>query len=722
MRTLVIAEKPSQAADLKKALGSSYGEILAAQGHLIRIAEPGEVKPEWEKWSYDVLWPGKFYPLRADEGDGKGPRLRSIKQALARVDRVIIATDCDREGQLIGEEILEYLNFGGKVERAMFTAQDPVTLKKAFSNLKPNDVYRGLGDAARARQQADQVFNLTMTRGATLAFRAPGAKGALGVGRVKTAVLAIVCMRELEITNFKPEIYFTIEASARAGKDRSVQLRHSPREEDRITSQKLADAIVAAANSFKGPISVEVEPNKTKGPPKLPDLPDMQKAMGGKGWTAKKTLEVAQSLYEKHLITYPRAEAKYLAEAQIGDVPGILEKLKGLSFIDKAIPGEPVIRKGKNGHFSDEALKGVSHHAVVPNINSEDPFASAWKTMSRDEQQLFEVIARRFVAAVSPNFVYDQTVLSVQVKAEGQDREFSAVGNVVKQLGWRAALGQEEAEKDDDEEVSLPPFKDGEQVSLHEAAKETKQTKPPPRFNEGTLIEAMQNAWRYVAEGPIQERLKECKGIGTPATRDSIIDGLKKQAQIAVDRGRIVPTNDGLAFYQLLKSKLPSLVDPGSTALMEMKLDGVVDGKFDALEVVEEIAEQAKRLSVIIQKSEGAMSFGSGRRNPPSPAMLNAANAIAKNKKIELPRDVTQSFDACKAFLDKHPRDPNATPARPSEKQIELARSIAEKKGAALPQSALESSKALSQWIDANMDKRLPVSGARASAAKRKRK
>ena len=214
MATVIITEKSSQAKDLRVALGNRFGQILPAEGHLLRLAEPDEVNPEWKRWTTALLKPDGLYPTRPDTYGNKQAKFQAIVAALKGCDTVILATDCDREGQLIGQEILEHVGFRGTVMRAIFTAQDPKTIRDAFERLKPNTELRPVYEAAVARQQSDQIFNLSLTRTATTTLLARGVKGVIGIGRVKTPTLAIVCMRELEILNFKPEDYFEIVATA----------------------------------------------------------------------------------------------------------------------------------------------------------------------------------------------------------------------------------------------------------------------------------------------------------------------------------------------------------------------------------------------------------------------------------------------------------------------------------------------------------------------------
>ena len=250
----------------------------------------------------------------------------------------------------------------------LFTAQDSQTIGDAFGRAKPNSEYSPPLAAAVARRQADQIYNLSLTRTATVIL-GQGARGVIGVGRVKTPTLAIVCERELEIRDFVPVAYFEIVATANVAAG-EFQMRHAP--QDRIIKRENADIVVKAAQGFHGPLGVRVE-DKKQGPPKLHDLPSLQKLCSSRfGWSAAKTLEVAQELYDgrgKKIITYPRAEVRYLPETLIPDVPKIVAGLRvGQTFSAIPVPTPPVIRKGAHGSFHDKGLKGASHHAVIPNV------------------------------------------------------------------------------------------------------------------------------------------------------------------------------------------------------------------------------------------------------------------------------------------------------------------------------------------------------------------
>ncbi|HWX47945.1 MAG TPA: DNA topoisomerase, partial [Roseomonas sp.] len=393
---IVITEKTSQAKDVRAAVGSRYGMILPAEGHLFDLVEPEEVAPEWKRWSPVLLRPEGLYATKPAKGGNKASKLQAIRSALKGARCVWLATDCDREGQLIGQEILEDLKYRGRVMRVIFTAQDPQTIRDTFARARPNAEYARLYAAAVARRQADQIYNLSLTRTATVTL-ARGARTVIGVGRVKTPTLAIVCRRELEIRNFVPQAYFEVAATAEAAAG-PFRMRHAPQE--RILKRAEAEAIAAMAEGFEGPLAVKVE-DKRQGPPRLHDLPSLQKLCGSRfGWSAARTLEVAQQLYDgegKKVITYPRAETRYLPESLIPDVPRIVAGLRvGRAFNEVPVPDPPVIRRGASGPFHDRGLAGASHHAVIPNVNTVETLREVWPRLSADERKLFDVIARSY--------------------------------------------------------------------------------------------------------------------------------------------------------------------------------------------------------------------------------------------------------------------------------------------------------------------------------------
>ena len=400
------------------------------------LLEPEDVVPAWKRWSPILLRPEGLYGTRPAEGGNKAVKLKAIREALRTAKRVWLATDCDREGQLIGQEILEHYGYRGQVMRVLFTAQDSQTIRDAFGRAKPNIEYARLYAAAVARRQADQIYNLSLTRTATVIL-GQGTRRVIGVGRVKTPTLAIVCKRELEIRNFVPLAYFEIVATTKVAGGQ-FQMRYAP--QDRIVKREIAQDVVKAAEGFEGALAVRVE-DKRQAPPKLHDLPSLQKLCGSRfGWPASKTLEVAQELYDgqgKKIITYPRAEVRYLPQSLISDVPKIVAGLQvGQSFNAIPVSDPPVIRRGASGSFYDKGLEGASHHAVIPNFNTIDKLREVWPRLSSDEKKLFDVIARAYLAALMPDFRYRQTTATLDVRGF----EFRAAGRQPIDLGWRAAF------------------------------------------------------------------------------------------------------------------------------------------------------------------------------------------------------------------------------------------------------------------------------------------
>jgi DNA topoisomerase-3 len=711
---IVITEKTSQAKDVRMAVGSRYGDILPAEGHLFDLLEPEDVVPAWKRWSPILLRPESLYGTRPAEGGNKAAKLKAIREALRTAKLVWLATDCDREGQLIGQEILEHYNFRGQVMRVLFTAQDSQSIRDAFGRAKPNTEYARLYAAAVARRQADQIYNLSLTRTATVIL-GQGARGVIGVGRVKTPTLAIVCKRELEIRDFVPVSYFEVLVTAKVTGGQ-FQMRHAP--QNRILRREIAEAVANVAQGFEGALGVRVE-DKRQGPPKLHDLPSLQKLCSSRfGWPATKTLEVAQELYDgqgKKIITYPRAEVRYLPESLITDVPRIVAGLRvGQSFSTIPVPEPPVIRKGASGSFHDKGLEGASHHAVIPNVNTIDDLREVWPRLSPDEKKLFDVIARTYLAALMPDFRYRQTTATLDVRGFA----FRAAGRQPINLGWRSAFPewQPDDEKDDEAQF-LPALRNGETTQLQNPTIEDKKTRPPPRYNEGTLIEAMQNAWRFVDDEVLRDRLKEAKGIGTPATRAEIIGGLKKQSFLMTKGKNIVPTGTGLALFGVLKRADPALVDPGVTAQLECLLDDVVVGKQEMICAIDAVCDVAQR--IIGKLKEGAAAAGPpllgatlggdvGER-PPTPAMKRFADSIARQKGIKPPPGYTKSGSICRSFLDQHaPKKVvgettgELGPKPASSAQMLTAEKSAQEKGIIIPDEVNASSAATSAWIESN--------------------
>jgi DNA topoisomerase-3 len=741
-KTVVICEKSSQAKDLKVALGNKYGQILPARGHILTLKEPDEVREEWNTktagWSAGLLWPGQFYPKKP-VADARS-LLSAIRNAISDADEVIIATDCDREGQLIGDEILEYLRFNGKVKRAMFTAQDPVSLRKAFDNLEDNSVYHGRYMAGQAREQADQTTNLSLTRTATVTLKKPGSGGAIGIGRVKTPVLGIVCKRELEIMNFKPHDMFEVDADTEvengtfklsctkmpASVLKELEKEEAEAEEDdleegeealqemdslrgKIMDKRIADGLVAAAKGHEGPLNAKFE-KKRQGPPKLFDLTALSAACSSRfGWGGDQTLAVAQSLYAAphHILTYPRGEAQYLPENEIPNVPEMVKRLLRMPAYGKhgELLAKPQVRKGKSGHFSDAGLKGFSHYAIIPNINAPKAFHEVWPNLSSDQKKMFDLVSKQYLAAMAPDFEYRQTTVDMTVPWRGHNWSFKNSGRVPLVPGWKEILGSAPAKPGEDND--FPQMKNGEIAKITDAKIRTVTTRPPSRYTEGALQKVMKEAWRLVDDPKQKARLKEATGIGTAATRGEVVAGLLRQKQLMMAGKSVKPTPGGLKLYETLLQACPNVVDPGRTAVWETIFDMVESGKMTAQDALEKINATTEKEIANIRAATVQIEIGT--KGKPTPKMVKAAKSIAERKKIKLPPGTIGDSMKCRAFLEEHlgqakkNADGSKAAYPPSEKQMTLAQNLADRSGKDIPEEAMKSSKELSAWIDKAM-------------------
>ena len=718
MRSIVICEKSSQRNNVKQAVGDRYGVILAAEGHLLELAEPGDVRAQWRDWSRamtDVLYTGEPYPTKvAYKARGKSSaatKLARIEEALKTADRVWIATDCDREGQLIGQELVEFFGARAEIMRVMFNYEDPKSIRAAFEAAQPNERYHALYDAGRARQQCDQIYNLTLTRGATRAL-APDAKNVLGVGRVKTPTLAIICEREQAIANFRPTDYFEIRATAtvEAG---SFTMRHAPGEDKRILDRTIAERIARGIEGFQGPIKKTVK-NQSQRPPRPYDITSLQKACGRAfGWSAERTLEIAQTLYDgegKQILSYPRTDIAYLPEDVATSAPQILTSLARLdTYATIEQPPTPVSRTGKNGTYWDKGLKGESHHALMPNPKTVDDIATIWERLDADEKALMDKVIRNYIAQHMPDYRYEQT----RVTLDANGVEMRASGRRDLDLGWQRALGKEKENGKGEEEQKLPAMTNGEQATLSESQVDAKRTTPPKYYTEAELPTIMKEAWRLVPEGPARERLKEAKGIGTGATRPNIIEGLKAQALLRIDKRRIRPTDRGMAVWEGLKKVSPDLVDPALTAEWETRLDNVLEGKRTLEEMMEETAATTEKLlGGIVEQARTLPNEDRerlrGEERAPTPAMIKLAEQIAKRSGNQPPQRWRTSMTICKAYLDANDtRDPDRK-GQPSDAALKFAERIAERAGLEIDEETRANAKALSTWIDKHKDKGAP--------------
>lgn len=728
MPSIVIAEKPSQARDYEGAIGSRYGKILAARGHLFKLADPEDENPEWKQWSIGVMRPESgFYRTVLQKDADVRRRYNAIKDAAKGADRIYVATDPDREGEGIGGNIVNQLRrdigWNGVVMRVLPLGTDKKSLQEAFENARPGDEFRNLFQSYMARSQSDQIFNLSLTRSASKAFLPEGVRASLSIGRVLTPTFGMVCRRHLEIERFKPQKYYVpwVDVKGVAG---AARLSLSAKEDGRIFDGDEARRIAGAAEGYEGPISVKTD-RKRQAPPPLFSLSKLQvEASRRLKWGVQKTLDVLQSLYQDHKVaTYPRSSEVSLPEAEIANVPAMVAGAFALPFVGEVSwkGAEPTIRV-KKGAFSDKDLKGAAHYAIVPNVNTASSWAEIYQRMNRDEQRLFEIIVQRYLAAIAPDRIYDSTKLSVSVSG----REFSATGIVEIEAGWKeiAASGStrdQDDNGDDDEDgasEALPAFSDQDRVSAVRTGADEKLTTPPPAFSEATLATAMIEAWKLVDDPATKAKMKETDGIGTEATRAGVIENLVKRGFVKSDKGKLAPTPEGLQFFERLNTYAPKLFDVGLTGEMEIALESVKSGEVGARSAVEAVVGLAQSVvdSFLKGKSEGATvapppakggkPSRRKRAGKPTEPMKKAAIAKAEREGKAAPPDgVLEDFDKCRAYLGPLPNKTDkatrggASSRKPSDKQVALVKKLSKQSGVSIPDGVLQDSKKASDWI-----------------------
>ena len=580
---LYIAEKPSMGRAIAEALGIkeqtkthivlTNGDVITwAFGHLYELAEPEAYNSVYQKWTLESLpiIPETFKKVLKNNVK---EQIETIQKLLKQADVVINAGDPDREGQLLIDEILEQLGYKGKVLRLWVQALDKESVLKAVKTLEDNTKYKGLKLSAEYRAYADWLVGMNLTRLFTLKN---SARALIRVGRVKTPTLALIYKRYKEHTEFKPKDYYII---TNENKGVSFVLQNKGLddkcldEENRLIDKAYAEKLQTDTTKKKSYIK-DIFIDRKQIPPPMPfSLSSLQKYMSSKyGWSAQKTLDILQSLYEKKLTTYPRTDCEYLPEEQFQDALVILERLRNVG-ID--IQGTDIKRR----HRAWDNSKLTAHHGIIPTKDTSNA-----GTMTDNEKLLYQEVANRYVNLFREPYVYNQIIIVAVINGY----EFKAFLKQIVNLGWKTNYQDKEDEEQEEEQmVKGIPFRKGENFVSGESKIVVKQTTPPPLFTEGTIIDAMKNIHKYVGitgntnhngntMEDYKEILKEVQGIGTEATRSQIIEDLKK-SKLVLSQGKALVPNTGLV--EPIMMVLPDeLKDPLLTAEWESLLAQVEKG------------------------------------------------------------------------------------------------------------------------------------------------
>ena len=606
-KTLIIAEKPSVGEDLARVLPGPFkkkagtGEkrsralegpdhiITWAVGHLVSLADPDQYVEKFKKWRMADLpiVPTKFKLEVRDERSQK--QMKVVREYLRsdEVDQVVNACDAGREGELIFAYLYEKAGAKKPVERLWLSSMTESAMREALENLRPASEFALLEEAARSRSEADWIVGMNATRAATIRLRS-SFDGAVSLGRVQTPTLAILTRREEEIRAFIPEAYWLVDAKFATDDGRKYEGRYHAGAKPRIEKQASAEEIVAAVKGQRGKITKLDKTKKTEKPAMLYDLTSLQRDANTRfGFSAKRTLGAAQRCYEEHkALTYPRTNSRYLTTdmvdeikptaAQVGrdsEYTAAAEYVTGLDLL-------PLARVVDDEKVGD-------HHAIIP-TNAEHKLDK----MSSDDRRIYDLVVRRFLAIFHPDAEFENT----RVETTVSEHVFRTRGKVLIVPGWRGVYGEladgakSAAEEDEGRDQTLPKLEIDEEVDTTEVESLEKETKPPRRYSDASLLGAMETAGKLVDDDELREAMKD-SGIGTPATRAAIIERLIDVGYIEREGRALMPTEKGMNVIRLLDGH--QLTEPALTGEWEHRLEQIQEGTETRTKFMADIKEFA---------------------------------------------------------------------------------------------------------------------------------
>lgn len=618
--TVVVAEKPSVGRDIARVLGcrrsdggALWGDGLVvtwAVGHLVTLCTPDELDEKYKKWRMEDLpiLPVNI-PLKVIPSSRK--QFQLVKGLLTAKDteRIVCATDAGREGELIFRYIYEKSGCTHPVSRLWISSMTDEAIREGWAAMKPAQSYDGLYRSAQCRSQADWLVGMNASRAFTLRYDT-----LLSIGRVQTPTLAILVRRLKEIQNFQPTQYFTVTADF--GDYQGIYFREGQENDTRIATREEAEIIAKVKGSTATVLSAQTKPEKEL-PPQLYDLTTLQREANKLlGFTAEKTLKLAQTLYEtKKAITYPRTDSRHLPPDMIPRLKQTMEKLHAsyTAFLPL------VLREGQLSitKRTVDASKVTDHHAILPT-----PKTIAPEKLTPDEGQLYDLIARRTLAAFCLPYLYDAT----QVVTRADNHTFRSNGQVVTQLGWREipplAKPPKTRKAPSDEDKALPPLKEGDQRRVQKTKIKEESTKAPPHHTDASLLGAMEHAGKELEDETLAAMMKG-SGIGTPATRAAIIQRIIQVGYAHRQAKSIVATDKGVQLIALMPE---SLASAETTGKWELALDQIAKGQGDDQQFMTGIRQLSAELVNAAKTSQTQSSFppredkGRRTRSKSSPA------------------------------------------------------------------------------------------------------
>lgn len=596
-KTIVLAEKPSVGRDIARVLkctkkgngfmeGSNY-IVTWALGHLVTLADPEIYDEKYKTWKLEEL-PMLPSPLKLVVMKQTGKQFNAVKTQLNRKDArdIVIATDAGREGELVARWILEKARVQKPVKRLWISSVTDKAIRDGFNNLQPGKKYDDLYAAAVARSEADWYVGLNATRALTTKFNAQ-----LSSGRVQTPTLAMIAAREKEIQTFEPQTFYGIESKT----DKGFTLTWKDKNNNsRIFSKEKADSLMGKVKSNQAKITHVDKTSKKKHAPQLYDLTELQRdANRIFGYSGKQTLSVMQGLYERHkALTYPRTDSRVLSSDV---VPTLKDRVKACGVDQYAKPAEKVMQRDFKLPKSVVDNEKVSdHHAIIP---TEEPVILS--DLDDKERKIYDLVVKRFLAVLSKPHVYEQ----INVSADIAEETFRANGKVVKKQGWKELYDSTFHEEEETDNQRLPMIEKNQILTGIRIQQTTGETKPPARFTEGTLLQAMENPVRYMEkdEKHLAKTIHQTGGLGTVATRADIIEKLFNNQYMEMRGKHIFMTSKGRQLLDLVPEDLAS---PALTAEWEKKLSMIADGKMSKNKFISEMKNYAKDVVNEIKSSD----------------------------------------------------------------------------------------------------------------------
>jgi DNA topoisomerase-3 len=594
-KTLVLAEKPSVGRELARVLncrksGEGYLEgdshiVTWALGHLVTLADPEAYDEKYKKWDMDSL-PMLPDRMKLTVIDKTGKQFRIVQSLMKRsdVNELVIATDAGREGELVARWIMDKAGWRGKSLRLWISSQTDKAVKEGFARLRPASEYDNLFKSAEARSHADWIVGLNITRALTCRYNA-----SLSAGRVQTPTLAMLVKREEEIKHFVPKDYWTVAAKTESftatWRDRKGQAR--------VFDKLAAEAAALKLNGTAAVTAVE-KTKKQTAPPAAYDLTELQRDANKKyNYTAKETLSIMQSLYEVHkVLTYPRTDSKYISDDMVPTIP---ERLVSLRFGSYAALVNQILKTSPiQTRYIVNNAKVTDHHAIIPTEEAAD-----FRRMSGAEQNIYDLVARRFLAVLLPPFEYEEMKLTLECNGES----LYARGKRILNEGWKAAYGSysdSEDEDEDEKEQTLPDIKQGDKLKILACKVNTAKTKPPARYTEATLLTAMEHPSSQVEDKVLSKTLEETGGLGTPATRADIIEKLFTAFYAERNGRELIPTAKGTQLIGLVPDELRRAE---LTAVWETRLSAIARGLEKPEKFIGEMRQYASRLVAEVKAS-----------------------------------------------------------------------------------------------------------------------